>query len=102
MVSSSGTSICTAHTCSAFHDGSSSPFANRSASTFCTASLPRKWSMRNTASSPATSSSVACSERDDSRSVPNGFSTTMRASSAMPSAPSMRLIGSIAAGGTER
>ncbi len=82
--------------------GSSSPLAKRSARMFCTASLPRKWSIRKTWSSSTTERSASWSERELSRSVPNGFSTTSRARSVRSSLPSIAIMPSIAAGGTER
>ena len=63
---------------------------------FCTASLPRKWSMRKTWSSSTTSLSAASSSREDSRSRPNGFSTTRRARSVSRSRPSMAIMSFIA------
>ena len=44
-----------------------------------TGSLPRKWSIRRICSSSSTSRSSAFSAAADSRSWPNGFSTTTRA-----------------------
>ena len=87
---------------SAFQIGSNRPFANRSASTFCTASLPRKWSMRKTCSSAKTLCTAAFSARADSRSVPNGFSMISDAPSAIPVRPIIRTISSAMDGGTER
>ena len=62
MASVSGTSTCTEAMLRRSHAGSKSALAKRSASRFCTASLPRKWSMRKTCSSSKTS----CTSRSSS------------------------------------
>jgi hypothetical protein len=67
-----------------------------------TASLPRKWSIRKIRSSGKTARTVSLSSRAEARSWPNGFSTIRRASSARPVSPSMRTMGPIASGGTDR
>jgi NADH:ubiquinone oxidoreductase subunit len=48
---------------------------------FCTASLPRKWSMRKIDSSGKTRRIVSLRARAEARSRPNGFSTMIRAPS---------------------
>ena len=44
----------------------------------CTGSFPRKWSMRNRRSSGTSAVNRRFSSRAETRSVPNGFSTTRR------------------------
>ena len=76
--------------------------ANRRASMFSAASLPRKWSILKIWDSANTSWTVALSSWADSRSVPNGFSITTRERSVSPASPSVRTIGPAADGGTDR
>ena len=99
---SSGTSICTDSMLRRSQAGSNRPLAKRSARMFWTASLPRKWSIRNTCSSSTTLLEGGVELAADSRSRPNGFSTTSRARSVSPSRPSIAIMSRIAAGGTER
>ena len=82
--------------------GSNSPFANRKARMFCAASLPRKWSIRKICSSSKTSCSAALSDRADARSVPNGFSMTIRLRSTSFASSSSRTTARAALGGTLR
>ena len=63
-----GTSIWTWSMWSRFQTGSNRPLANRSARMFCTASLPRKWSIRKIWDSSNAVRSVAFSARADARS----------------------------------
>ncbi len=58
--------------------------------------------MRKICSSAKTSCSFAFSETALARSVPKGFSITMRARSTRPASPSRRTAGSAALGGTLR
>ena len=83
-----------------FQTGSNNPLANRNASRFCTASLPRKWSIRNTCDSSSTECTIALSSRADRRSDPNGFSSTTRAASVMSASPRPWAIAAKALGGT--
>ena len=69
---------------------------------FCAASLPRKWSIRKICSSRNTSCSSAFSLRALSRSVPNGFSITIRLRSTSPASASSCTTDSAALGGTLR
>ena len=85
-----------------FQIGSNSPLAKRSASTFCAASLPRKWSMRKIWLSSKTSCTWSLSDTALSRSVPNGFSMTTRARSTSLAWSSMLITSSAALGGTLR
>jgi hypothetical protein len=78
------------------------PLAKRNAIRFCTASRPRKWSIRNTRPSGKTPWTSVLSSRALSRSTPNGFSSTTRARSASPEDPSATTISPNAPGGTER
>src|SRR6266511_328111 len=55
---------------------------------FCTGSLPRKWSIRNTLDSGRYLRSTRFSSLAEARSRPNGFSTTRRAPRALPEAAS--------------
>ena len=87
---------------SRFQTGSNSPFANRSARMFCTASLPRKWSIRKICDSSNAVRSVAFSARADARSVPNGFSMITRASAFRPVVRSSVTTPADADGGTDR
>ena len=85
-----------------FQMGSNRPLAKRSASTFCAASLPRKWSMRKICDSSKTSCSCSLSDIALSRSVPNGFSITTRARSTSLAWSNMPITSSAALGGTLR
>ena len=69
---------------------------------FCAASLPRKWSIRKIWSSLKTSWSSAFSFRALARSVPNGFSMTIRLRLTRPASLSSWTTASAAFGGTER
>jgi hypothetical protein len=85
-----------------FQIGSNSPLAKRKARMFCAGSLPRKWSMRKICSSWNTSCSLPLSVTALARSVPKGFSMTMRERSTSPASPSVRTTVSAALGGTLR
>ena len=85
-----------------FQIGSKRPLAKRKARMFWAASLPRKWSMRKICSSAKTSCSSALSAFALSRSVPKGFSITIRERSASPASSSMCTTASAALGGTLR
>ena len=82
--------------------GSNSPLAKRKARMFCAASLPRKWSIRNTWSSSNTSRTNEFSRRALWRSVPKGFSMITRDRSVSPASPSVRTTASAAWGGMLR
>ena len=88
--------------CWRFQIGSKSPLAKRKARMFWAASLPRKWSIRNTWSSSKTSRTSELSRRALWRSVPNGFSMMTRARSVSPASPRVRTTASAACGGMLR
>ena len=69
---------------------------------FWAASLPRKWSIRNTWSSSNTSRTREFSSRALCRSVPKGFSMMTRARSVRPASPRVRTTASAAWGGMLR
>ena len=69
---------------------------------FCTVSLPRKWSIRNTCDSSNTSCTDRLSATAESRSCPNGFSRTIRAPWFRPDSPRLVTMPADAAGGTAR
>ena len=85
-----------------FQIGSKSPLANRNARMFCAASLPRKWSIRNTWDSSKASCTKPLSWTALGKSCPNGFSITTRAFSARSASRSMVITDAAALGGTER
>ena len=85
-----------------FQIGSKRPLANRNASTFWAASLPRKWSMRKIWDSSKTLCMVALSSRALARSVPNGFSATTREPATRPASRIISTTPAAAAGGTLR
>ncbi len=66
---------------SRFQIGSKRPLAKRRARMLSAASLPRKWSIRNTCSSRKTSWTISFRRWAEARSVPNGFSIITRARS---------------------
>ncbi len=88
--------------CWRFQMGSKSPFAKRRARMFWAASLPRKWSIRNTWLSGKTASTSALSVIALARSVPKGFSMMIRALSVSPASASTCTTAGAAAGGTLR
>lgn len=102
MESVSGASIWISATCVRFQAGSRSPLAKRIASRFCTARLPRKWSMRNTRSEENARATAACSDRAERTSSPKGFSRITFASSASPVAAKSSMTASAPSGGTDR
>ena len=85
-----------------FHAGSNRPLAKRSARMFCTASLPRKWSIRKICASSKALRSTTSSARAVARSVPNGFSATSRERSTRSSLASISTMPDTADGGIER
>ncbi len=85
-----------------FQIGSNNPLAKRKARMLSAASLPRKWSMRKIWFSVNVACSAALSLRALRRSVPNGFSMTIRERSASPARSSVRTTDSAAPGGTLR
>ena len=88
--------------CWRFQIGSKRPFAKRRARMFWAASLPRKWSMRNTWLSGKTAWTSALSVIALARSVPNGFSMMIRARSVRPASRAPATTEGAAAGGTLR
>ena len=67
-----------------------------------TGSLPRKWSIRKIWSSRRTSWSSSLRARADARSVPKGFSITMRASCVSPASASWVTTCGKSSGGSSR
>ena len=67
-----------------FQIGSNKPLAKRKAKMFWAASLPKKWSMRKTWRSRKVSCTWSFSSMALRRSVPKGFSITMRERSTRP------------------